>query len=147
MMFYVGGVSRNDLVVSIGLEAIVSLFFRRFYRVVCTRANSKREFRVVEIFCFTFPTYYVGIQICMRTSVYFLYLNSVLFRTIHYAILPFRYSAIPPFRHPAIPPFRHSTIPPFRHSAIPPFRSNTPFRHSAIPPFRHSAIPLQHAIT
>ncbi len=51
------------------LEAIVSLSFRRFYRVGCARANSKREFRV-EIFCFTFHTHYVGIKICMRTSFY-----------------------------------------------------------------------------
>ncbi len=58
---------RNDLVVSIGLEAIVSLFFWRFYPVACARVNLKREFRV-EIFCFTFGTYYVGIKICMRMS-------------------------------------------------------------------------------
>jgi hypothetical protein len=68
-----------------------------------------------------------------EASVYFLYLDSVLFRTVHYATLPFRHSAIPPFCHSAILPFRHSAISPFRHSAIP------PFRHSAIPPFRHSA--------
>jgi hypothetical protein len=54
-------------VVSIGLEAVISLFFRRFYHVACARANSKREFRV-EMFCFTFPIYYVGIKICMQTS-------------------------------------------------------------------------------
>jgi hypothetical protein len=64
-----------------------------------------------------------------EASVYFPYLDSTLFHTVHYATLPFRHSAIPPFCHSAIPPFRHSAIPPFRHSAIP------PFRHSAIPPF------------
>ncbi len=75
--------------------------------------------------------------------VYFPYLDSVLFRTVHYATLPFRHSAIPPFRHSAILPFRHSAIPPFRHSTILPFRQSVipPFHHSAIPPFRHSAIP------
>ncbi len=68
-----------------------------------------------------------------EASVYFWYLDSILFHTVHYATLPFRHSAIPPFRHSAIPPFCHSAIPPFRHSAT--------------PPFRHSAIPLQYAIT
>ncbi len=68
-----------------------------------------------------------------EASVYFLYLDSVLFCTVHYATLPFRHSAIPPFRHSTIPPFRHSVIPSFRHSAIP------PFCHSAILPFHHSA--------
>ncbi len=68
-----------------------------------------------------------------EASVYFPYLDSVLFCTVHYATLPFHHSAIPPFRHSAIPPFRHSAIPSFRHSTI--------------PPFRHSAILLQYAIT
>jgi hypothetical protein len=76
-----------------------------------------------------------------EASVYFLYLDSVLFCTVHYATLPFRHSAILPSCHSAILPFRHSAIPPFRHSAI------SPFRHSVIPSFRHSAIPLQYAIT
>jgi hypothetical protein len=62
-----------------------------------------------------------------EASVYFPYLDSVLFCTVHFATLPFRHSAIPPFRHSAIPPFCHSTIPPFRHSAI------LPFCRSAIP--------------
>ncbi len=70
-----------------------------------------------------------------EASVYFPYLDSVLFCTVHYATLPFHHSAIPPFRNSAIPPFCHSAIPPFRHSAIP------SFRHSTIPPFRHSTIP------
>ncbi len=84
-----------------------------------------------------------------EASVYFPYLDSVLFHTVHYATLPFHHSAIPPFRHSTIPPFHHSTIPPFNHSAIPSFRHSAipPFRHSAIPPFRHSAILLQYAIT
>ncbi len=83
-----------------------------------------------------------------EASVYFPYLDSVLFLTVHYATLPFHHSAIPPFHHSAILPFRHSAIPPFCHSAIPSFRHSTipPFRHSAIPPFRHSAIPLQYTI-
>jgi hypothetical protein len=68
-----------------------------------------------------------------EAAVYFPYLDSVLFRTIHYATLPFRHPAIPPFCHSAIPPFHHSAIPPLRHSVIP------PFCHSAIPPFHHSA--------
>jgi hypothetical protein len=73
-----------------------------------------------------------------EASVYFPYLDSVLFHTVHYATLPFCHSAIPPFRHPAIPPFRHSAILPFHHSVIPPFHHSAilPFRHSAIPPFR-----------
>jgi hypothetical protein len=89
-----------------------------------------------------------------EASVYFPYLDSIIFHTIHYATLPFRHSAIPPFHHSAIPPFRHSAIPPFRHSVIPPLRHSAippfhhlaipPFRHSAIPPFRHSAIPPFH---
>ncbi len=33
----------------------------QFFRVGCARANSKREFQV-EIFCFTFCPYYVGIK-------------------------------------------------------------------------------------
>jgi hypothetical protein len=57
----VHGLPRNDLVVSIGLEAIVSLYIPRFYHVACARANSKREFQV-EIICFKFRTYYVGIK-------------------------------------------------------------------------------------
>jgi hypothetical protein len=86
-----------------------------------------------------------------EASVYFPYLDSVLFHTVHYATLPFHHSAILPFRHSSIPPFCHSAIPPFHHSAIPPFHHSAillfrhsvipPFRHSAIPPFRHSAIP------
>ncbi len=68
-----------------------------------------------------------------EASVYFPYLDSVLFRTVHYATLPFCHSTISPFCHSAIPPFLHSTIPSSRHSAI------LPFCHSAIPPFRHSA--------
>jgi hypothetical protein len=68
-----------------------------------------------------------------EASVYFPYLDSVLFCIIHYATLPFRHSTIPPSRHSAIPLFRHSVI--------------LPFCHSAIPPFCHSAIPLQYAIT
>ncbi len=59
----------SHTIVSIGLNAIVLLFFWRFYRVACARANSKREFQV-KIFCFTFHTYYVGIKICMQTSLY-----------------------------------------------------------------------------
>ncbi len=53
--------TRNELVVAIGLEAIVSLFFSRIYHVACARANFKRELRV-ENNCFTFHTYYVGIK-------------------------------------------------------------------------------------
>ncbi len=60
-----------------------------------------------------------------EASVYFLYLDSVLFCTVHYATLPFLHSAILPFRHSTILLFCHSAIPPFCHSAIPPFRSNT----------------------
>ncbi len=75
-----------------------------------------------------------------EASVYFPYLDSILFRTVHYATLPFCHSAIPPFRHSAIPPFHHSAILLSRHSAIPPFRHSVipPFWHSTIPPFRHS---------
>ncbi len=68
-----------------------------------------------------------------EASVYFPYLDFVLFRTVHYATLP--------FCHSAIPPFCHSTIPSFCHSVIP------PFCHSAILPFSHYAILLQYAIT
>jgi hypothetical protein len=75
-----------------------------------------------------------------EASVYFPYLDSVLFCTVHYATLPFRHSTNPPFRHSAIPPFRHSAITPFCHSA------NPPFCHSAIPPFRHSAPILNNAM-
>jgi hypothetical protein len=35
--------TRNELVVAIGLEAIVSLFFPRIHRVAWARANFKRE--------------------------------------------------------------------------------------------------------
>jgi hypothetical protein len=78
-----------------------------------------------------------------EASVYFPYLDSVLFCTVHYATLPFRHSAISQFRHSAIPPFRHSAIPPFCRSAIPPFRHSaiSSFCHSAILPFYHSTIP------
>ncbi len=53
--------ARNGLVVTNGLEAIISLYFPRFYDVACARVNSKREFRV-EIIYFKFRTYYVGIK-------------------------------------------------------------------------------------
>ncbi len=65
-----------------------------------------------------------------EASVYFPYLDFVLFCTVHYATLPFRYYAILPFRHSPIPPFCHFAISPFCHSAI------LPFGHSAILPFR-----------
>ena len=42
------GVPRNDIVVSIGLEAIVSLFYWRFYHVAFARVNSKRDFRLLK---------------------------------------------------------------------------------------------------
>ena len=54
--------TRNELVVAIGLEAIILLFFPRIYRVACVRANFKRELRV-ENKCSTFHMYYVGIKI------------------------------------------------------------------------------------
>ncbi len=53
--------ARNGLVVTNGLEAIVSLYFPRFYHVACSIGNSKIEFRV-EIICFKFRTYHVGIK-------------------------------------------------------------------------------------
>jgi hypothetical protein len=57
----VHGLPRNDLVVSIGLKAIVLLFFWRFYRGV--RESEFKDIELqVEIFCFTFCTYYVGIE-------------------------------------------------------------------------------------
>ncbi len=46
--------TRNELVVAIGLEVIVSLFFPRFYHVACARANFKKELRV-ETNCYYAP--------------------------------------------------------------------------------------------
>jgi hypothetical protein len=51
---------RNELVVPNGLEAIVSLFFPRFYRVACARANLKRELRVENNCCMWYVPYLVG---------------------------------------------------------------------------------------
>jgi hypothetical protein len=44
----------------------VSSLVSEILRAVCARVISMREFRV-EIFCFTFRTNYVGIQIWMQT--------------------------------------------------------------------------------
>jgi hypothetical protein len=60
-MFWVDGVSRNECVATIGLEAIVSELLLEILRAACARVKSIREFRV-EIFCFTFRTDYVGIH-------------------------------------------------------------------------------------
>ena len=38
-----GGVSRNERVATIGLDAIVSIFLSEIYHAVCTRVNSKIE--------------------------------------------------------------------------------------------------------
>jgi hypothetical protein len=110
---------------------------------VSLQLMEKHNHRVIAVECAiqSFKNRQAKRGFAKEASVYFLYLESILFCTVHYATLPFHHCAIPPSCHSAIPPFRHSAILPFHHSVIP------PFRHSSIPPFHHSAILLQYAIT
>jgi hypothetical protein len=75
----VHGLTRNELVVPIGLKAIVALFYWRFCHGARARAYPMSEFRNGE-FGFAFGMYYIGIQDCTI----FFFLQSPLYLPSNY---------------------------------------------------------------